>query len=411
MNLNDLAQRIIQEKQERANINSQIRSIMDEFEGKEMDSTKKDELRKLEDAFDKRNEAILNLERQLERERICGETNREEIFSGAKRNEENKEERAYELFNSYLREGDKAIYDQYRNLQQDNPTQGGYLVAPQKFVNELIKEIDDNLFFRRLAKVLPPLQGAQSLGYPKRISKMSRATRGTELQTPTPDSSLAFGKREFKPSPATAEILVSRTLIRNTPSVDSLIKGEMATAFNEMLEREYMVGTGHNGECLGIFTASNDGIATSRDVSTGNTTSAITLDGLKEAKYSIKEQYQKGLSWIFHRDAIKQIAKIKDNNNQYVWQESVANGEPDRLLGKPVHISEFAPNTFSAGAYVGILGDFKLGYWIVDSLGLEIQVLNELYARSNQVCYIGRLETDGMPVIEECFARVKLATE
>lgn len=35
--------------------------------------------------------------------------------------------------------------------------------------------------------------------------------------------------------------------------------------------------------------------------------------------------------------------------------------------------------------------------------------LNELYADTNQVGFIGRLETDGAPVLEEEFVRVKLA--
>ena len=39
---------------------------------------------------------------------------------------------------------------------------------------------------------------------------------------------------------------------------------------------------------------------------------------------------------------------------------------------------------------------------------MMIQRLNELYARTNQVGFIGRLETDGMPVLGEAFARVKL---
>jgi len=40
---------------------------------------------------------------------------------------------------------------------------------------------------------------------------------------------------------------------------------------------------------------------------------------------------------------------------------------------------------------------------------MEVQRLTELYARTNQIGFIGRLKTDGMPVTEEAFARVKLA--
>ena len=74
----------------------------------------------------------------------------------------------------------------------------------------------------------------------------------------------------------------------------------------------------------------------------------------------------------------------------------------------PVVTSEFCPNTFTAGQYVGMVADFKY-YAIADSLGISIQRLVELYAETNQVGFIGRLEVDGMPVLAEAFARVQLA--
>ena len=55
-----------------------------------------------------------------------------------------------------------------------------------------------------------------------------------------------------------------------------------------------------------------------------------------------------------------------------------------------------------------MLGDFQ-HYWIADALSMQIQRLNGLYAETNQVGFIGRLETDGAPVLEEGFVRVKLA--
>ena len=134
----------------------------------------------------------------------------------------------------------------------------------------------------------------------------------------------------------------------------------------------------------------------------------MTILQLMNAKYSIKQQYQNKLRWLFHRDAMKMIAKLKDSDGQYLLQPSVTKDAPDMLLGRPVVLSEYAPNTFTTGKYVGLLGDFS-NYWICDSEGMEIRVLAELYARNNQIDYLARMSTDGMPVLEECFARVKLA--
>ena len=70
-------------------------------------------------------------------------------------------------------------------------------------------------------------------------------------------------------------------------------------------------------------------------------------------------------------------------------------------------MSEFTPNTFTSGLSVGMLGDFSQS-WIADALSMRMQRLIELYAATNQVGFIGRLEVDGMPVLSEAFVRVKL---
>ena len=172
-------------------------------------------------------------------------------------------------------------------------------------------------------------------------------------------------------------------------------------------ENAFLTGTGSN-QPLGLFTASDDGISTGRDVATSNTTTAIKMDGLKEALYTLKTQYRRASKWLFHRDALKQIVKLKDGEGQYLLQPSVREGDPEVLLGRPMFESEYAPNTFTMGLYVGMLGDFS-HYWIADALDMRIQRINELYAATNQIGFFSRSETDGMPVLEEAFVRVTLA--
>jgi len=41
---------------------------------------------------------------------------------------------------------------------------------------------------------------------------------------------------------------------------------------------------------------------------------------------------------------------------------------------------------------------------------MEVQVLFEKYADTNQIGYIGRMKTDGMPTLEEAFVRLNCAT-
>jgi HK97 family phage major capsid protein len=249
---------------------------------------------------------------------------------------------------------------------------------------------------------------AETIGAPTLDTDVDDADWTSELATGSEDSSLAFGRRSLTPHPLAKRIKISNDLLGGGGiNAEQLAIDRLSYKFAISEEKGFMTGTGA-AQALGVFTASAQGISTGRDVSTDNTTTEIRFDGLKNAKYSIKGAYWPRLRWVFHRDALKMLSKLKDGEGRYQWEASVQVGQPDRLLNFPLHVSEYAPNTFTTGLYVGILGDFSK-YWIVDSLKLRFQRLVELYAETNQIGLIGRAKVDGMPVLEEAFARVKLA--
>lgn len=292
-----------------------------------------------------------------------------------------------------------------RALQSDSDAAGGFTIASQQFVNQLIKGVDDQVFIRQLATKFR-LESAQSMGAPSLDADPADADWTSELATGNEDSTMSFGKRELHPRPLAKRIKVSNKLLRQNAAAEGLVMNRLAYKFGITQEKGFMTGNGAN-QPLGVFTASANGIPTTRDVSTGNNATSPTFDGLMGAKYGLKGQYWTKAQWMFHRDVLLAIAKLKDGEGQYIWRESVRAGEPDRLLNLPIAMSEYAPNTMTSGLYVGILGDFS-NYWIADALDMGVQRLVELYAETNQTGFIGRLETDGMPVLAEAFVRVKL---
>jgi HK97 family phage major capsid protein len=312
-------------------------------------------------------------------------------------------------YESYLAVGQERMdLEERRALSAESDTAGGYLASPQQMASDLIKDRDNLVVIRQLARKIT-IENAQSLGAPSLDSDPSDADWTSELQTGSEDSAMSFGKRELHPWPLAKRIRVSNKLLQLAMGAEGIVRERLAYKFAVSEEQAFMTGDGA-GKPLGVFAPSANGISTSRDVSTDNTTTAITFDGLINAKYSLKSQYHNSpsLRWIFHRDAVKQLMKIKDTVGKYIWQPSVVAGQPDSILETPVVMSEYCPNTFTTGQYVGILGDFS-HYWIADSMYFAIQRLAELYAEANQTGFIGRLEVDGMPVLEEAFVRVKLA--
>jgi len=315
-------------------------------------------------------------------------------------------------YNQYLC-GDldmRAVRDQIERradvLQVGLFAKGGALVMPEQMAAGLIKAVDDQTFMLSIANVERITQ-AESLGIGTLDTDPADADWTTELKTGS-DADLAVGKRSLTPHPLAKRAKVSNTLLRRTAGgAESLLNGRLAYKFGVTFEKGCLSGTGVR-QPLGVFTASADGVTTARDVSTGNTTTSIQADGLIEAKHSIKSAYWPRLRWIFHRDAVKQIRKLKDGNGQYLWAPGLTGGVPDRIIETPYLVSEYAPNTFTTGLYVGIIGDFSY-YTIVIALDMTVQRLVELYAEANQTGFIGRMEADGAPVLAEAFARVKLA--
>jgi HK97 family phage major capsid protein len=332
-------------------------------------------------------------------------------------------------FRNYLLGGDmKGLVEtgtpEARALAMDTDTSGGFIVAPQELSDQIIKFVDNIVFVRKLGtKYRVP--NAFSLGVPQLTADPDDADWTTELNTGNEDSAMTFGKREFRPQPLAKLLKVSNKLIRaagqltqftedgeteSPMSVDGLVMDRLAYKFGVAEEKGYLTGTGFL-QPLGVFTASADGIDTTRDIHLGST-STILAAGLINMKYGLKQQYWNSPStaWVMHRDALSIIRKLTDTNGQYIWapsgigQANLKDGQPDTLLGLPFYASEYAPNTFSSALYTIVLGDWRF-YWIADALDLTVQRLVELYARSNQIGFIGRKETDGMPVLAEAFVR------
>ena len=407
-------------REKRAKLINQARTILETAEGEERDLTQEEQNQwdALMDEADELRQRIERLERQVELERDLEQRQgaipiHTQIApnNGEGRIQPDEAEQRMANFRRILPAWltqDYRSFDvqELRALQADLDVSGGYLRPPEQFINDLLKAVDDQTFIRQLATTFT-VTGAESLGVPTLETDPADANWTTELATGSEDSSMAFGKRELHPHPLAKRIKISRKLLRAVPNAEQLVRDRLAYKFGITYEKACLTGNGA-GQPLGVFVASDDGISTGRDVSTGNSTTAIAFDNLIEVKYTLKPQYWSVARWIFHRDGVKQVAKLKDDNGQYLWRESVRVGEPDRILGFPVMMSEYAPNTFTASQYVGILGDFRQ-YWIADALTLEFQLLQELYAETNQVGLIGRLESDGMPVLEEAFVRVKLA--
>lgn len=310
-----------------------------------------------------------------------------------------------QAFEDYLRTGVRKDILVRNALQADDNPAGGFLLAPMQTVSQLIKAVDDLLFMRQLATKFT-VAGSDSLGAASLDTDPEDGTWSSEIATVDEDTAMAFGKRELKPNLCAKLIKVSMKLLARAGNAEGIVTARLAYKFGVTQEKGFLTGTGVN-EPLGVFTASASGVPTTQDVNSGSTTN-YTANGLIDTKYKLKAQYLRNARWLLPRTGIQKIAKLTDGVGQYLWQPSIQLGQPDMLSGHPVLMSEYVPNTFTNGNYIGMFADFS-HYWIADAMNFSIQRLVELYAATSQVGFIGRLEADGQPVLAEAFARIKAA--
>lgn len=297
------------------------------------------------------------------------------------------------------------VRPELRAMQADSDTGGG-IFLPQTMQSRIIQNLDKRVVVRQYATVLP-LSDAASLGVIQLDEDTADPVHKGEIEEVAESDGPTFGKRELNPRHMAKLVKVSNTLLRKHPAILSFLEDRIAYRFGHQQEEDFMLGNGA-GNALGVFFASDAGIPTGRDVSTGNTATEITYDGTLECYFSMEEEYLNEARWLFHRQAKKQLAMIKDGEGRPMWVPGVG-GAQDTLHGLPCDSSRFAPSTFTAGQYVGLLACWQY-YWIAEALTMRIQRLVEKFATSNQTGFLASAEIDGMPVLAEAFSRMKLGS-
>lgn len=309
-------------------------------------------------------------------------------------------------FRQYLR-GDMSQVAHLRANQQVNPNvQGGFLV-PTALANEIIKPIDNPIFLRQISNVQ---QINANVAIP---TQSNRATAYWQGETETAlASSVNVGQRQFNPNRCTVKTSNSRLLIEQSIiNVEAWLAGELDYVTRLKEEEAGMQGTGV-GQWLGIFTASADGIPTSRDVQTAG--ASIASDDILSTIMNVKATVRNRAVWVGSRQFVTAVMKLKDSANQYIFTESsgvgnvLAVGTPMTLKGRPLYESESAPTALTAGTYACVFGDFSY-YRIYDFMNISIQVLDQdPYASAGEVGYVMHRFSDGAPVLAEAFTRLQV---
>ena len=175
-------------------------------------------------------------------------------------------------------------------------------------------------------------------------------------------------------------------LYDNAFGLENYIIDEFGKALGNAEEDAFLNGSGV-GQPLGLFAETGGGTV-------AKTVTTLTADDIINLIYALKRGYRKDASFIVNDQTIAVIRTFKDNNGAYMWQPSLQQGEPDKLLGYPVHTSQFAPADAIA------FGDYSY-YNIGDRGTRSFKQLVQLLAGNGMFGYVAKERVDGKLILPE----------
>lgn len=282
-------------------------------------------------------------------------------------------------FHAFARRG----VDPQGALSVGTDSAGGYTV-PDEFERKLIQGLEDANVMRGLATVIPSISGTKSIPV---VSAHGTATWTAEAAAHT-ESDETFATVTLDAYKVSRLIKVSKELLNDSAfDLEAYMAAEFARSIGEAEETAFVNGAGTTRP-TGIVVGSGVG----KTGATGQTAS-VTTDDLIDLYHSLGRAYRRNATWLMADGSAKVVRKLKDADNQYLWQPGLVAGQPDVLLGRPVAISDDVP-AMAANAKSIVFADCSY-YWIADRTGFSLQRLSELYAANGQVGFIGEKRTDG----------------
>jgi HK97 family phage major capsid protein len=299
------------------------------------------------------------------------------------------EDYANSLFEQYARLGKNGLLPEHVNiLTEGSDVDGGYLV-PEEFEATMVENLVNADPIRAAATVI---RTASDRNIPIETDGGSFTYIGESGTYGTSDPQV--GRVILSSFKSGGIVKVSEELLQDsTTPIEPYLQRVASRRYNALEQTAFANGNG-SGQPLGIFQTSTVGNVNVGGVTGGiSASAAITGDNLIDTFHSLGRAYRDRASWMTSDSMVKMIRKLKDSTNQYLWQPGLSAGQPDRLLNRPIYVSDGAPVPAVSGVSLAF-GDWSF-YVIADRLGLSMQVLKELYAGTGQVGFRFNKRTDG----------------
>ena len=124
------------------------------------------------------------------------------------------------------------------------------------------------------------------------------------------------------------------------------------------------------------------------------TTTSIKLDDIIDLIKSVNSAYARNGKFMFNRNTLYELMRVKDLTGRFIWQEVTRDGLPATLFGKPYIVNDDMADIGAGNASV-LFGDLKK-YKIRMVKSFRVKRLNELLAEYLAIGLLGFARVDGM---------------
>ena len=131
---------------------------------------------------------------------------------------------------------------------------------------------------------------------------------------------------------------------------------------------------------------------------------SVTADGLKDAVWGMRAPYRQGACWLMNSNSANNVDKLKTGDGDYIWRSGMTAGAQNSLFGYPVEFDENMPD-IAAGSLSFAFGNFKLGYVVVEKVGIKF--LRDPYTAKPHVLFYAYRRVGGGLANSEAIKLVK----
>lgn len=303
-----------------------------------------------------------------------GMASRGELKVGVPFNEEKVDAAAFDAYKSalpmYLRRDKEGQGVDMKAMSVGSDPEGGYFVTPAmgRMITGVVFETSP---MRDICNV--ETISTDSIEYPRDDDEASAGWVGEQEDRPETGAPKA-GMQRIPVHEMYAMPKVSQKLLEDASfDIENYLGRKIGDKFGRVEATAFVSGNGVKRPrgfltyASGTYAAGSSGKIEQVAAGVGG---AISWDDFINTMTALKEYYLSGSNWLMQRGTVGKAMLLKDGSGKYIWQPNQQAGKPGILLGYEVRQAADM-DTVSASKLPVAFGNFKMGYTIVDRIGIS----------------------------------------